>query len=915
MFMKYKNMIPMLASVLLFPTAASAQTAVTEKVEAEMAEAESVRMARAGREMLEDNPYIDVRRAMFGKIAGLNVYAGNGDSTIDNCTLSIHGKTPLVLVDGFPRNLSLLTSYEIESVEILTDAAAAALYGVRGANGIVLVTTRRAKEGRLKVGANYQYGLRVQWRSPEFADAGLYAETLNATLRNDGLTQRYNAREIEAFKSGKYPYAYPNVDWWNEVYNNIAHNNRLNFTFEGGSGKFRHFTVVDYMYDRGFFKSQSSDSRYSAVPSDTRLSARTNIDVQLTRTTKMKLGLLARFNEQNRANYGSIFSALYNTPAAAFPITASNGMYGGSELYGANNPVALLNGTGNTKTIGGAVNADLSIIQHLDELTEGLRAEAAISFDDYGTMAESATKTYMYRVLNSTIADDGTLVTSQKDYGTNSKVISHGSWFNSIYLDFDFNAKAVYDRTFNSHHVGATAIIDIQSHTASGQNNSNRRISAGMTGSYSYDRRYSADLVLNWAGSAYLVQGHRMMFYPAVNLAWTVSRESFLKGVEGIDLLRISASTGLSGWDGSLVHELQYQTFNSIGAGSYYFTDGGLSYGITEGSLPVERIVPEKSMKASGAIELKALGNRLAFYGTGFYERRSDILINASSTVSGILGINAGKQCAGVNDWAGADLSLSWNEHHGDFSYGVYANASYLTSKVIKDDQDWQRYDYLYHKGNRVGQCYGLEADGFFFSESDIRSTVTHTFATVQPGDIKYVDQNDDFQITDEDIVPIGYSTIPEWYYGFGLSFGWKGFKVSAAFQGVGHLTVNMLNSTLYKPLVSNGNLSRSFLSKETPWTLENSESATVPRLTTVSNANNYRNNSVWYRDGSFLKLRDVTVSYAFPKRMLKIMTMEFYLKGSDVFSIDSLGIVDPERIGSGYPTSRAWWVGLRFNF
>ena len=190
MFMKYKNMIPMLASVLLFPTAASAQTAVTEKVEAEMAEAESVRMARAGREMFEDNPYIDVRRAMFGKIAGLNVYAGNGDSTIDNCTLSIHGKTPLVLVDGFPRNLSLLTSYEIESVEILTDAAAAALYGVRGANGIVLVTTRRAKEGRLKVGANYQYGLRAQWRSPEFADAGLYAETLNATLRNDGLTQR-----------------------------------------------------------------------------------------------------------------------------------------------------------------------------------------------------------------------------------------------------------------------------------------------------------------------------------------------------------------------------------------------------------------------------------------------------------------------------------------------------------------------------------------------------------------------------------------------------------------------------------------------------------------------------------------------------------------------------------------------------
>lgn len=895
--MKLKNIIPAIAVTLAISPVGHAQE------------------SGVGRETFENSPHIDIRRALFGKIAGLEVYAGSGESANDACTLKIHGKTPLVVVDGFPRDPGLLTTLEIESVDILADAAASALYGVRGANGVVVVTTRRAAQGRLKASADYSYGLKTQWRSPEFADAGLYAETLNGVLKEDGLAERWNSREVQAFKSGKYPYAYPDVDWWKEVYNDVAHNHRLSLTFEGGSARFRHCTVVDYMYDRGFFRSQTADSRYSNVPSDTRLSARTNIDVQLTESTEMKLGLLARFTEWNRANYGNIFNALYNTPATAFPVRASNGMYGGSELYGADNPVAMLEGTGSAKTIGGAVNADLKIVQHLDALTEGLRAEAAISFDDLGTMDESTVKSYMYRVLTPSIAEDGTLITSQKDYGSSSKVINHSSGFRSLYLNFDFNAKAVWDRTFGRHKAGASAIFDIQSHTASGRDNSTRRLSAGMTASYSYDRRYSAGVVLNWSGSAYLAKGKRMMFYPAVNLAWTASEEDFLKGVEGIDLLEISASCGLSGWDGSLVHELQYQSFGSSGAGSYSFTDGGLSYGIAEGSLPVERIVPEKSAKATANVRLNALGNRLSFTAGGFIERRSDILINAASTVSGVIGVNAGKQCAGINEWAGTDLSLSWKETRGDFSYGFYANASFLTSRVIEDGQDWQRYSYLYHAGNPVGQCYGLQADGFFFSEKDIRSTVTHTFAAVSPGDIKYVDQNDDFQITDEDMVPIGYSTIPQWYYGFGFNIGWKGVRISATFQGTGHVTVNMLDSPLYKPLINNGNLSKSFLAAETPWTLENSETATVPRLTTVSNANNLRNSSVWYRDGSFLKLRDLTVSYTFPREMLKIMTMQIYLKGTDVFSIDRLKIVDPERIGAGYPTSRAWWAGIKFNF
>lgn len=867
------------------------------------------------RDRFEDNPGIDVRGALFGRIAGLNVSAGSGDSASENCSLTIHGRAPLVLIDGFPGDISVLTAYEIESVEILSDAVSSAIYGVRGANGVVLVKTRRAVETKLHIGVNYQYGLKTQYRSPEFADATLYANTLNSALLSDGLEARYSDIELKAFETGLYPYAYPNVNWWDEVYDDFSYNHRLNMTFEGGSRNFHHYTVVDYMYDEGFFKSQTADARYDTTPSDTRLSVRSNLDVILSETGKMQLGLLARFNEYNRANYGNLINAVYNTPAAAFPIRHANGMYGGSDIYGGSNPVAMLYDSGSFKTIGSAVAANLKFIKDFSPICEGLKAEVGVALNDYGAMTETAAKSYMYRVLSPSMSSDGTLITSKSDYGTNSKVISHSSGFRSLYIDFDANAKLSYDRSMGRHGLSASAIFDVQSHTASGRNNSVKRLSAGILASYSFDKKYEAGVVLNCSGSSYLVKGSRMMFYPALSLTWTISEEDFLKGSAVIDHLRLASSFGQSGYDGSLVHELSLQSFSSNGAGSYYFTDGILSYGICEGSLPVERIVPEKSTAAYLTLDLEAFDHRLSSHARVFAERRSDMLINASSTVSSVIGINVGKQCEGINDWRGADLNLAWNSSVGGLSYGLYANLSFLDSEVVRDDQDYQRYDYLYHKGNKVGQRYGLEAEGFFFSDADIRNTVTHSFSEVQPGDVKYVDQNGDFRIDDEDIVPIGYSSIPEWYFGFGFDLGWHGFTLSAAFSGVAGVTVNMLDSPLYKPLVGNNNLSVSFLEKETPWTLEDSGSATVPRLTTIPNANNYRNSSVWYRDGSFLKLRNLSLSYTFPENLTGKVGMEIYLRGTNLFSIDSLGIVDPERIGSGYPTSRALWTGVKLNF
>ena len=869
------------------------------------------------RQVLDETPHIDVAKALYGRIAGLNVYQGSGAPADNLAQLSIHGQSPLVLVDGFPRDLKDLTTTEIETITVLTDAAATALYGVRGANGVVLVTTKRGTAGRLKVNVSYQWGLNTQFRSPEFADAYTYAQSLNEARLNDGLEARYNAHELEAFRTGKYPSEYPDVDWWNEAYNKTASSHRLALTFDGGSEKFRYYSVIDYMYDRGLFRYDNGDSRYDTTPSDTRLNVRANLDVKLTPTTQMKLGIMGRLQEVNQANFGDIYNILYNTPSAAFPIRyADDGIYGGSSIYGANNPVALLMDSGSYRSTVGTMLADVTLHQNLDAITRGLSVELSAAFDNVGSMYDQSAKEYRYKDAQATISDDGTLITNPAIYGRDSQTLSHGQGFESLYMRSSLQAKIGYVNSWEKHDVAAAVIYDQQAYTANGRNKSTRRQSILATANYTFDKRYTVGVVGSYSGSAYLPEGDAFAFYPAVNAAWIVSEEGFLAGAKQLNLLKIFASYGVSGWDGNLTHELFRQSYGGTNAGSYFFTNSiGQFWGKAEGDLPAENLAAEKSRKTTFGAELKAFDNRLGFYAQGFFEDRSNILVTGSSSVSGIIGIGIGMQPVGEQKYRGFDAGISWNDRRGDFGYGVYANASYLTSEIVNENQEFQQYDYLYHKGNRVGQCYGLEVVGIFQNQMEINNSPVQTFSTVRPGDLKYKDQNGDNIIDSQDVVKMFGSTVPRFYFGFGFNLSYKRIELSAAFQGMTGVTVNLLNSPLYKPLVENGNISQTLLDNEVPWTAERAAEATLPRLTTLSNANNYRNNSLWYRDGSFIKLRNLTIAYSLPKSLLRFADMKIYLQGTNLFSLDNLKTVDPEQLGATYPSLRSYWVGVKFNF
>ena len=917
MYPKMKRLVKYIILPLLFTgSVAYAQEARSMLDSISLGNAFGIRAninASAGSSLFEKSPETDISNALYGQFSGLLVKTGSSvyDSNQSKLKLAmrLHGHSPLILVDGFPRDVDDLMGLEIESVTVLKDAAAAALYGVKGANGVISITTKRGKDSRLQVTAKYQYGLQKMFRAPEFADAYTYGFLMNEARSLDGLPAKYSDAELYALYSGQYPYAYPDVDWWNEVYRDHGDNHRAQFTFQGGNKNFRYFAAVDYLKEDFLYKKATADNRYNANHYDNRLGIRANVDVNITESTAMKVGVMARLAEFNKGNYSSrIEKTLYTLPSAAFPVKQADGVYGGTSVYGAINPVAQMQESGQKQYSQTKVLADMLLRQDFGMLVEGLSADVSVAFDYIGRLSEDATKEYRYSELINTTAAQGNqsyILSEQKYYGVDSKVVEFSHWFSSLQMKFELQGRVNWARTFGDSRLEAHAAYRQRSWILSGRNESTKTQELLGNVSYSWNDRVFADFVLNYSGSAYMPEGRRFHWYPALSVAGILSKEPYIKAY---------ASAGMAGTDEDMEHELWRQ--NYVSGKSYYFGPAGgtSSSGRTEGNIASSRLAPERSGKVTLGTEMKLFKDQLSVSAEGFLEKRSDILISASN-VSEVIGLELNEQSLGQQSYKGIDLSLAWNSKVGSVDYGVYANSGWLWTKVIDDGQAYQQYDYLYHAGNPVSQCYGLEVIGIFQNQVEINNSPKQTFGTVRPGDLKYRDQNGDGYIDKQDRVRMFGSSIPRMQFGFGLNASWKGFKVYADFQGMTGVTVSLLDSPLYQPLVSNGTVSKTFISREVTWAPDRAEYATMPRLTTQENPNNYQDNSLWYRDGSFIKLRNLGISYTIPKKALKICDATVSITGTNLFSLDNIHFADPEQMGAYYPSTRVYWVGVKFNF
>lgn len=867
-----------------------------------------------------------VGNSLYGNVTGLTTLQKTGTVWDQIPSMYIRGLQTLngnngilLVVDGLERDnnwqvLNYITPEEVESVSILRDAAAVALYGFRGINGVVNVVTKRGKYKTREINFSYDHGFTSQTRIPEMADAYTYASAINEALGNDGKSARYSQNELNAFKNGTYPYLYPNVNWIDEVIRDHGASDIATLSFRGGSTRMRYFTLLNLQNNKGFIKN-ANVNEYSTQEKYSRANFRSNLDIDLGKKTRMSANIMGVLNEFSRPGLGSddLWGKLYSVPSAAFPIRTESGLWGGNSTWsGYYNPVALTQGRGYSKGHTRALYADMALRQELDGITKGLGATVRIGYDNLASYWENYTLNYRYGMQSvSTWVNGEPGELTSYEGGSVSSVSGDNATLDWQYRSFNFQLNLDWKRRFGKHDIYSMLLYTYKYDNRNGINNTFYTQSAGWYSHYGYNNRYFADFTLMASASNRLDPDSRWLLAPTVGLSWVISNENFMKNQSLVDFMKLRASFGVINTDN--IPYNGYWNTTMTGGSSYPVTNSfGGDGGWQEGTLPSTGGTVEKAYKYNLGLDMTMLKG-LTLTVDGFYERRSDIWVSTSGKNSAVLGATSSYANAGIVDSWGTEIGLDYTKKIGDFQIRAGGTFSYSRSKIIEMLETPQPYDYLEQTGRPVGAIWGLQAIGYFVDDADIASSVPQQFGPVKPGDIKYKDVNGDNVINGNDVIPMGYNTsCPEIYYGFNVGLEWKGLGFNAYFQGVGNYTA-VLSSNLYRPLV--GNTSISQYAYENRWTPEN-PNARFPRLSTetVTNNTDYYS-SVWLVDRSFLKLRNCEVYYKLPSSWLdriKMKNAKVYVRGVDLFSIDSIDLTDPEAMGSSsYPATRSVHVGL----
>lgn len=823
----------------------------------------------------------------------------------------------LILVDGFERPINTLTVEEVESVSVLRDAAAVALYGYRGVNGVLSVKTKRGKVQTKEINVNYDHAFTSQVRLPKFANSFDYANALNEALSNDGLSARYNQYELDAFKNGTYPSFYPNVNWIDEVFKDHGASDIYNISFRGGGTRMKYYTALNLQSNSGFINNADANSDYSAQMKFSKANIRTNLDIELSSTTRLEIGMQGLLSEFNRPGLNSdgLMDKLYTVPSAAYPTKTYDGIWGGNSTWGSNtNPLALVQSRGFSKGHNRALYADAKLIQDLDFITKGLKASVRLGYDNLAAYWEGTTKSYQWAsdVVN---MSDGIPRDTVRTSGGSVSTMSYSSSLDYQNRHLNLVANVDYSKSFATSKLFASLIYSYEKTVANNRYNTNYRQNVAGYVHYTLKDKYIADLALVLSGSNRLAPKHKYALAPTLSAAWVVSNENFMKDVTAVDFLKLRASAGIINAD--FIPTNDYWSQNFVSGSGYPLGNNASWYdGTREGQLPTENIKNERAFKYNVGVDASFLQS-IVFSADAFYERRDNIFVSAGNNVSAVLGNYSAYANAGIVDSRGLEFGASIDKKIRDFTFNLGGKFTISKNEIKEQLEESRPYDYLKRTGHSVGQIFGLQAIGFFIDDADIANSPSQEFSTVKPGDIKYKDQNGDGIINDYDMVAIGYNTsVPEVYFSFDFGVEWKNIGISGSFQGVGNYSVMLNTKSIYKPLVDNTSISTHYY--ENRWTPATAATAKYPRLTTQSNDNNYRDNTVWLADASFLKLRNCEVYYKFPKEILskvKMRSARLYVRGVDLLTIDKIDISDPESTGVAYPLTKSINVGFAVGF
>ena len=884
---------------------------------------------------------------ILGQGSGLVSLDGSGLFHAQNPTFYIRGlqtssgSTPLILVDGVERAIENVVAEDVESVQILKDAAATAIYGYKGANGVILVTTKHGQYNTKSFTFSYDHVFSFLTNKPVMADAATYASAVNEAYRNQGGNAAYSDAVINAYKNGTNPLYYPNVNWADETFRNVSNNDRLNLEFKGGTKNFRYFTNVQLLTNKGFVKNYENDG-YSTQNKYTRGTLRSNMDIDLSPKTKLHTHLFGLLTEQSQpGDQADLWSMIYKVPANAFPVKVNDAVWGGNSVFTTSNPVAQSQGAAYYKNHQRALYADLVLEQDLSAITEGLSAQGQLGYDTWSNVYENHSKTYRYsnyQVTNNgdVIADGNATLASVEGSDSNMGTASgNDAWIRRCI----FNGSLNYNRTFaEKHDVYGQLKYDYEFSDKTGTNTTVYRHNISLFAHYGYDRRYLLDVALVESGSSRLAPGSKWAFSPNVSAAWNISNEAFMNDVTWVDFLKLRASWGNKALDVLPGDDVwtYYNQFYLMNANTYPFdaTYTGTQWGNTYLSTAMtQSLGHEQASRFNVGIDATLFGGlnlSLDYY----YQHRYNIWYSTAGSYTGVFGLTAPYENVGVIDSKGFDISADYTkEINKDLTVSLGASLT-LNKSIVKEQAEApQLFANTSSTGERYGQAFGYVANGFFQKSDDVngdgiisaaemqqKGYPVQSFTTVYPGDVKYVDLTNDGIIDANDRKAIGYSTTaPDLYYNFHLGAEYKGFGLDALFQGAGKWTGLMNPTGLYPSAGATNTLSQYLY--DNSWSAErgNTENPAFPRLSTTSNANNDVNSTLNMFDRSYFKLRYVELYYHLPKCVLEklsvINNVKLYVRGTDLFTIDNLEEADAAAYGTTQPLTRSLQLGAAVTF
>ncbi len=891
-------------------------------------------------------PVGNLSSAIAGKIAGAVVMqrtaepGSSADFWIRGISSFGANNRPLILVDGIERSMDLVDPEDIQTFSILKDATATALYGVRGANGIVLITTKRGTESKPKVSAKVEYGFTSPVKLPELASAEQWLNYYNdIELDASGRLQKQPS-EVAKYVNNVDPDLYPNVDWMNTIFKDQASTTRVNVSVSGGTPSVRYY-VGGSFYTEGSIFNTSDMEDYDASMRYTRYNFRGNVDINITRTTELGLSLANVYTIKNRPGYttGEIYTWTILTTPVSTPTQFSDGSCA-MPLNGFN-PYYMLNSTGYCQDFVNTSQSLFSLTQDFsDIITPGLKANVKFAWDaaNCSTVDRRKTPATYYIDLNADGGRDenGELIKHIKNEGSDY-MSSSTSWTNweSNYRNTNLEASVTYDNTFNKlHQVSAMLNFNMRNFTYSYPSNyiwSFPKKNIGLAGraTYSYDSRYFFEFNFGYNGSENFSPKKRFGFFPSYAVGYVISNEKFWEPLTPyVSLLKLKASYGEIGNDqigGN--RRFAFNTEMSTGQAGYIW---GHNYGahaptgIATGTPGNENVSWEKAIKKNVGVEFGFLNSALNVYLDYFYEKRSGIYILQQS-IPTVVGNNV-QQYVNLGSMRnqGIDATVEFNKQFGDWFVSARGNMSYNRNRKVYDDRPTPIWPYQSEAGFAYLQQRGLIALGLFESEEDIANSPVQTFGgTVRPGDIKYKDINGDNIIDAYDRVAIGYTQIPEINYGFGVSASWKGIDLSVFFQGVGHITRLIGGASFYGASENMWDKGQIFADVAlNRWTVDNPDpNAIYPRHAVTKVANNQEASTYWQRDCSFIRLKNAEIGYTFPKSWFAkagVSSMRLYLQGVNLLTFSKFKLWDPEletSNGSRYPQMRTGAIGLNVNF